>query len=474
MKKRVIIPLVTAFILSLAGTALGAENNPFSTVPAKHWAYESVVKLVHDGLIDGYADGDFRGDKPATRYEMATMVAKAMSNLQKADAKDQATVEKLKIEFSDELTKLGVRVANLEKKSKFDLSGDLQFRDSIKPNDQKVISSVSADYRFRIYGIDQITDQTSISFRIGTEPKNGGKFFAYAPTTFSAFGQNGAQNGTISTASNANTVTNTSLSQAYVTQKVGKIMVSLGEIPLKLDSLNILVNSSAYSFDGLKFEGKTGVINWAGNWGRFQSNVDVSSLDGTAKRGKLTYGGGYARMWDSKNADWSTLSSTAFSDGASINRKYTDLYQDNTFARYFYADAKYDMSRKVVVGGLFVHNGANTVAAGNKNGFYTYAQYGSKNLLKAGDANLQLFYYGSGLYGFNRFLNPDYPNSLGKLLTTDAVLDVMAFRAINLTYNYAFNPTLSTYLTYEKVDDKDHNNLGYGFTLYRIGMVAKF
>ncbi|MBP2659076.1 MAG: S-layer protein [Firmicutes bacterium] len=130
MKKGLIIPLATACILSLAGTALAAEN-PFATVPAKHWAYESVVKLVHDGLIDGYADGDFRGDKPATRYEMAVLTAKAMSNLQKADAKDKEALDKLQKEFSNELTQLNVRVNNVEKdlkkvkakSDKFDFSG---------------------------------------------------------------------------------------------------------------------------------------------------------------------------------------------------------------------------------------------------------------------------------------------------------------------------------------------------------------
>ncbi|MBU2699258.1 hypothetical protein Ga0466249_000337 [Sporomusaceae bacterium BoRhaA] len=167
------------------------------------------------------------------------------------------------------------------------------------------------------------------------------------------------------------------------------------------------------------------------------------------------------------------LQKTAFTDG-NITRKYTDLYQNTVFAKYLYATAKYDMDDKWVFRGLVVHNGAATVAAGNKNAFYLSAQYGNKSLLHAGDNNIQLTYYGSGLYGFNRFLNPDYPNSLGKLQTTDAVLDVMAFRSICLTYNYAFNPTLSSYLTYEKVNDRSHNLSGYGFTLYRLGMVAKF
>jgi len=131
LKKGFIISLATAFIFSLAGTSFAAEN-PFATVPSTHWAYPSIVKLVHDGLIDGYADGDFRGDKPATRYEMAVLTAKAMFNLQKADAKDKEALDKLQQEFSVELTSLGVRVDKLEKKvdglGKLKIGGELRFR----------------------------------------------------------------------------------------------------------------------------------------------------------------------------------------------------------------------------------------------------------------------------------------------------------------------------------------------------------
>ena len=61
------------------------------------------------GVIEGYGDATFGGDKLMTRYEMAQIVAKAMAK--------GANCDKLAAEFADELDNLGVRVANLEKKA---------------------------------------------------------------------------------------------------------------------------------------------------------------------------------------------------------------------------------------------------------------------------------------------------------------------------------------------------------------------
>ena len=70
MKKSLIITLALVFVLGIAGTAFAAAN-PFVDVPAKHWSYDAVAKLAAAGVIDGYNDGTFRGDKTLTRFEMA-------------------------------------------------------------------------------------------------------------------------------------------------------------------------------------------------------------------------------------------------------------------------------------------------------------------------------------------------------------------------------------------------------------------
>ncbi|MBQ9572063.1 MAG: S-layer homology domain-containing protein [Acidaminococcaceae bacterium] len=101
--------LVLAMAMALGVTASAYAANPFSDVPAGHWAYDSISKLAAAGVIEGYGDDTFRGDRLMTRYEMAQIVAKAMSK--------GANVNKLAAEFADELDALGVRVAALEKNS---------------------------------------------------------------------------------------------------------------------------------------------------------------------------------------------------------------------------------------------------------------------------------------------------------------------------------------------------------------------
>ncbi len=111
--------------MALGVTASAYAANPFSDVPAGHWAYDSVAKLAAAGVVDGYADGAFDGDKLMTRYEMAQIVAKAMAK--------GASVDKLAAEFADELDTLGVRVAKLEKKA----------------DNVKITGQLRADYRMQ-------------------------------------------------------------------------------------------------------------------------------------------------------------------------------------------------------------------------------------------------------------------------------------------------------------------------------------
>lgn len=116
MKKTLVSALTTALVVGAASTTFAAAN-PFSDVPADHWAYDSVSKLASEGVINGYTDGSFEGNSTMSRYEMAQIVAKAMANQEKVNADQKAMIDKLAAEFSDELASLGVRVTNLEAKT---------------------------------------------------------------------------------------------------------------------------------------------------------------------------------------------------------------------------------------------------------------------------------------------------------------------------------------------------------------------
>jgi len=111
MKK---LALVLALVLAFALPVLA---NPFVDVPLNHWAYDSVQSLAAKGIIVGFPDGTFGGAKSLTRYEFAEATAKALAYVEGMDfaaADDVAILEKLAIEFADELASLGVTVADLE------------------------------------------------------------------------------------------------------------------------------------------------------------------------------------------------------------------------------------------------------------------------------------------------------------------------------------------------------------------------
>ena len=113
MKKTLTAALTTALVVGAASTTFAAAN-PFSDVPADHWAYDAVAQLADDGVIEGYGDGTYRGQNEITRYEMAQMVAKAMAKEDQVNAQQKAMIDRLAAEFSEELNNLGVRVSNLE------------------------------------------------------------------------------------------------------------------------------------------------------------------------------------------------------------------------------------------------------------------------------------------------------------------------------------------------------------------------
>ena len=113
--------IVLALVLVLA-FALPALANPFVDVPLNHWAYDAVQSLAAKGIVIGYPDGTFGGNRALTRYEFAMATARAVGYLEQkideagfASQEDIAMLEKLVQEFADELRALGVTVDDLKR-----------------------------------------------------------------------------------------------------------------------------------------------------------------------------------------------------------------------------------------------------------------------------------------------------------------------------------------------------------------------
>lgn len=112
MKKILAIAAVAALTAGVSAYAA----NPFSDVSTSDWAYQAVSELSDQGIVEGYPDGTFKGQKNMTRYELAQVIARLLAREDQLNAEQRAIVDKLAAQYADELANLGVRVANVEKR----------------------------------------------------------------------------------------------------------------------------------------------------------------------------------------------------------------------------------------------------------------------------------------------------------------------------------------------------------------------
>ncbi|MFQ9671518.1 putative porin [Veillonella parvula] len=173
MKKQLAAIFAATAVLGVT-TAFAA--NPFSDVTPDSWAYQAVSQLANAGVINGYPDGTFKGQNNITRYEMAQMVAKAMANQDRANAEQQAMINRLADEFSNELNNLGVRVARLEDRvGNVKVTGDarLRYRDA---QDAKSKFDARARVQFNAKvndRTDAVVRLTSGNFELGNSTTGG-------------------------------------------------------------------------------------------------------------------------------------------------------------------------------------------------------------------------------------------------------------------------------------------------------------
>ncbi len=287
--------LVLAMAMALGVTASAYAANPFSDVPAGHWAYDSVNKLVAAGVVDGYPDGTFGGDKLMTRYEMAQIVAKAMAK--------GADVDKLAAEFADELDTLGVRVANLEKKAdNVKITGEIRYHYADSSDD---FDGWENKLRSRIWVNGQVNDDWTYTGMI----ENNQNFANDAGDE------------------------DTKFQRAYVNGKLGGVAVQAGRYNLKYADGNIYDTR----FDGVQASYGKDVKLTAGYGKATPSstvridNADVWYAELSGKMSKLSLAAGYSEWDDINNLDvddsiWHVGANYAFDKNVKLGAMY--LYGD--------------------------------------------------------------------------------------------------------------------------------------------------
>lgn len=158
MKKILAIAAVAALTAGVSAYAA----NPFSDVSTSDWAYQAVSQLSDQGIVEGYPDGTFRGQRNITRYELAQIIARLMANEDQFNAEQRATIDKLAGEYADELDNLGVRVSNLEAKvGNISWSGDarMKWNEEYKADGS---TKDNFDGRMRINAHAQVNDSTYV------------------------------------------------------------------------------------------------------------------------------------------------------------------------------------------------------------------------------------------------------------------------------------------------------------------------
>ena len=109
---------------------LAAENNALAQADIKgekkhrmpadvkpdHWSYQAVKQLTEAGLVEGFDDGMFQGDRNLTRYEMAVIIARAEEKREQADVQQKIIIQALQDEYTKELKNIGAQVEELKKK----------------------------------------------------------------------------------------------------------------------------------------------------------------------------------------------------------------------------------------------------------------------------------------------------------------------------------------------------------------------
>lgn len=167
-----------AALFATAAFTVSAAN-PFADVDTSSWAYQAVCQLSDQGVVEGYPDGTFKGDKNVSRYELAQIIARLMAKEDSLNDSQKAAVQKLSAEYADDLQNLGVRVKELEKKTG-NLSTITELRVQDIPRYDNVYKDSKSSHdelslRVRINTMANVNDRSTVYSQLETYMSMNGK-----------------------------------------------------------------------------------------------------------------------------------------------------------------------------------------------------------------------------------------------------------------------------------------------------------
>ena len=346
--------LLLAAVMALGVNAGVYAANPFSDVPAGHWAYDAVNKLAAEGVVEGYPDGTYGGDRLMTRYEMAQITAKAMAK--------GANADRLAAEFAGELDSLGVRVANLEKKSdNVRITGQIRYEYGDRGGDLGSKYGKTAQHRLR--------SRIFVNGNINEDWSYTGRF---------------ENNQSLKNSSGDDTVR---LNQAYVSGRLGGVKLIAG----KGDHYtgNGFVYDDTAEFIRAAYGKEVQVSAYVGKPVTTQSDYGYEKMWGgevSGKIGKLTLAAGYDEFKDSKG------SADAYSGGYVPAKKGDDNGIWNVSAKYKFDD--------FTLGATYLHSDVDVYNSPyndvDTDGYVISAGYKGADKNKPGSWGLFANYYDQG------------------------------------------------------------------------------
>ena len=376
--------LALAAVAALTAGVSAYAANPFSDVTADDWAYQAVSDLSAQGVVEGYPDGTFKGERNMTRYELAQIVARLMAKEDQLNAQQQATLDKLAGEYADELANLGVRVSNLEKKvGNLYWSGDARMR-----YQDKAEAGDAWNGRIRLNVKGQVNESTYVQGRFLNEMnfKDGEE-------------------------------SNTSMDQLYVNHNFGKeVAVRLGRQPIAFGNQGGWLINPNKGYDGAQASYNNGKLALTTGFGQLNAADDLANKDLYFAQGAYDFG-------------FAKLDANYFATKESNNNKEVygiglnvPVQQFNVFGEYW----------------------NNTTAKDNDTAWNAGLSYGKADWKKAGTWDLAVAYNDidkemnfSGLTGLQTNVISAYKDA-NNLTYWNALANVTLQKNVQLHAEYAF------------------------------------